>query len=545
MSNGDTPKLDIFVPFIQEPTMAYKALKEGIVQTRGICVPSFKHKVQKNKSAITTVKRYVTSKTLTSDYQKATKDHLDAIPIGYIHHILPVGRGPTGFCFPKETEYGGEFCSLFESIVFRVRYADDGNLAKLAHLGKVGHKIAEALADAQYYWSTIGKPITTQWLKFGFQLGTSSVKVGVFKKSPEPGFKLEPKLADLKDATLKLRKFLNGEWVEKEIVKNYKEAFKTFEHLVEKKGTFHKHYKGTKVDSKFLKAWKEQAIQSDLYKLVFMPNEYYLTEYNMNKKPELAKYMRYPYDKKLPPIISENSLGLVHNFMHYSHYLNINSKSIQRFNEKFPYVVAATQFTPLLVLNRELVLAHDKRIIRVREVGEQAFHTMLKKLERGYNIKRREEDAELYFDSTGKNRHLVLPPDHFIRQYCYPDWAKIKADHPTKGWMSFEARDHEHKIVGSRGAPAFFVRDGTKLVDPPGGIDFLKFEKIRTMQRLGKKQREIDKIRYSVGSDAKIKYWGMTLEDNDMLAVLKKIYQTHSLKKKFKPSRHSPWILNF
>ena len=60
MSNGKheyKPKLDIYVPFIQEPTMAYKALMQGIIQNRGRCVPSFKHKVQKSKGTKTKLKR--------------------------------------------------------------------------------------------------------------------------------------------------------------------------------------------------------------------------------------------------------------------------------------------------------------------------------------------------------------------------------------------------------------------------------------------------------------------------------------------------------
>lgn len=139
MSNGKDeykPKLDIYVPFIQEPTMAYKALMQGIIQNRGRCVPSFKHKVQKSKGTKTKLKRLLIDKTVISDYKAAVKDHLEAIPVGYVSHILPVGRGPTGKCFPKSTDYGGEYCSLSESIVFRCGYADDSKLAKLARLGK-------------------------------------------------------------------------------------------------------------------------------------------------------------------------------------------------------------------------------------------------------------------------------------------------------------------------------------------------------------------------------------------------------------------------
>jgi hypothetical protein len=158
-----------YTPLINDTDFALRALKAGIRQRNGRCLPTFKRTVQRKKSIFTKARRVLIDHTTTSDYQSLVEKNFRAMPIGYLSFLMPPHRGPIIWEAFPESVYYGEFCGLFETIFFRCGYWDTGLISKVA---RKNPKLAKALADATYYWETIGVPIVKKWLRQGSAEGS-------------------------------------------------------------------------------------------------------------------------------------------------------------------------------------------------------------------------------------------------------------------------------------------------------------------------------------------------------------------------------------
>ena len=477
----------LFIPFVQEPRFATYALKRGIVQNRGRCVPTLKKSVQGAKSALTKFGRVAFHRTTTSNYVDIVNKHLHAVPIGYVSHILPAGRGPTGNYFPKKPFYG-EWHSLFESIIFRCGYNENSIVDKIARSGRVGRKIAEAMQDAKYYWSTIGAPIAKKWVQFGFAAASAGVSGGQTTKRAFGG---NASLGTAKKSALRMRDVRSGKYT-RDIIEQCRQNFSQFQSF----------YSNT-----------------EAYKVVFSPNEAYLSPYNRGgKEPVVPTHVPYMYDKKLPGILIRNGLGLVHNFMNHDHYYG--DEVINAFNTSCPCVVGVTQFTPLLNLNDEIVLAHDKRVIRVREIGEHGFQALLENLAGDYNpssIPR--SGIEAYF-----------------KQFCYPDMTVT----PKSSYFDTYREDIKMSGVWSykrelgKGPPAYFLRNLDQLDPLPGWHDLSEDQR-----RLRRRHNIPTNILHPL-TEKGIKHWTMEIE---FIRSVDQVYRTNRLRTQFFLDEMHPWII--
>lgn len=322
--------------FINNPDFALKALKAGIRQNRGRCLPTFKRTVQRQKSIFTKAKRVLIDHTTTSDYRSLVEKNFRAMPIGYVSYVLPPGFGPIiPDVFPQSVYYG-KFCALYETIFFRCGYVSSGLISKVA---RKNPKLAKALADAAYYWETIGKAIALEWGKAAVQMAAGGISSGISGK-PAPAAYSSATIKNAMGPLLKLSRLHSGigRWADDIKVTartNFETHFQTFV------GGHHLH---------------------------FAPNKAYCNPY-YNMRPPDVNSENYPFTGDCPPIMELHGFGLVHNMPPRDHLEN-RDVSVRDFEFALPIWAVVTQFTPLLIMNDELVFAHRRKIIRVREITE-------------------------------------------------------------------------------------------------------------------------------------------------------------------------------
>ena len=238
----------------------------------------------------------------------------------------------------------------------------------------------------------------------------------------------------------------------------------------------------------------------------------------------MPHHVPYPYKTKLPEILSRNRLGLVHNFKPFDHYQG--HSRFNAFESACPCIVAVTQFTPVLNMNNEIVLAHDKRVIRVREIGIYSEEALITNLNYDYRWNTAMESDINY---TGKW-------DTYFRQFCYPDLTMA----PKSIQGSIFSDDYNamnswsYKREGAKGVPAYILRNFDKFAELPGWEDLGK------LQAAEWRRKKIPINIFHPLTEKGIKHWGMKFEDND---ALKQVYRVQQLKNSFSLDDMHAWII--
>lgn len=414
--------------------------------------------------------------TTTSDYQSLVEKNFRAMPIGYLSFLMPPHRGPIIWEAFPESVYYGEFCGLFETIFFRCGYWDTGLISKVA---RKNPKLAKALADAAYYWETIGVPIVKRWLADGAKMAAAGIGRGISGKPAPSAFKTSATIKDAMGPMLKMSSLQSGKWAA-DIMAAARAPFDTsFQTLI---GGRHLH---------------------------FEPNKAYMSAY-CGASPLSVHNLNYPYPGDCPPIMEENGYGLRHNMPSY--YGLHGNEEIRDFEFAMPMWATVTQFTPLLIMNDELVFAHKRRIIRVREMMAPYVEGFCRKLdhyhgpEREYQnpftlsvegLRRQYRISGVRVNLTG-SRSAILKEirKHYELIFVHPESSNAGEDirwmrltDPATGAQCRVMDWHGTNVQrpGSMGIPAYLVRDPRgRLRDYPGiKQNFaLMFTSLKNIQRV-------------------------------------------------------------